>query len=292
MDGVNSNMNSCERVRIDGAAWIDADFARFETCKIFQKKGAYFKGNEKECQSAFGVGGRSPTETKFRQGEKMYQFKLLVAMGVFVMAISVGCLTGCKTHSEKITSPDGTIREIKDVEFLPNFNPLLFTYDVKDVGVTEEGLIVREWTPTNGGVTVWEVEGNFYGVKVIVRAPILSRNNSQTEANLDEVESFQASEYRISADYLADSAVLEGQIVGTNNWQVIVSGDLETVAIAAMRRNLGVLEFENEFGAWSIHVDSPIPVIITRLNGEILNVRGVGASMKPKLDTTLNERCR
>jgi len=268
------------------------DFALFKNHKISRKKGVHFKCNKKACQSAFGVGGRSPTETKSRQGEKMYQLKLLVVMGVFVMAMSVGSLTGCKTHSEKITSPDGTIREIKDVEFLPNFNPLLFTYDVKDVGVTTEGLIVREWTPTNGGVTVWEVEGNFYGVKVIVRAPILSRNNSQTEADSEEVDSFQASEYRISADYLADSAVLEGQIVGTDNWQVIVSGDLETVAIAAMRRGLGVMEFVNEFGAWSIHVDSPIPVIITRLNGEILNVRGVGASMKPKLDTTLNERCR
>jgi hypothetical protein len=39
-------------------------------------------------------------------------------------------------------------------------------------------------------------------------------------------------------------------------------------------------------------VDSPFPAIVTRLNGEIINVSGVRASGKPKLDTTLNERCR
>ena len=35
-----------------------------------RKKGVYFKWNEKACQSAFEVGGRSPTEIKSRQGEK------------------------------------------------------------------------------------------------------------------------------------------------------------------------------------------------------------------------------
>jgi hypothetical protein len=52
------------------------------------------------------------------------------------------------------------------------------------------------------------------------------------------------------------------------------------------------MEFENEFGAWSIQVDSPLPAIVTRLNGEIINVSGVRALGKPRLDTTLNERCR
>ena len=222
----------------------------------------------------------------------MYQFKLLVVMGALVASIGVSSLTGCKTHSEKITAPDGSVREIKDVEFLPNFNPLLFTYDVKDEGVTEQGLKVRKWTPTNGGLTVWEVEGNFYGFQIKIKAPILSRNGSRTETVSDEFESLQAGEYRVSADYFANSAVLEGQIAGTDNWQVIVSGDLETVAIAAMRRGLGVMDFENEFGAWSIRVDSPIPVIVTKLNGEIINVCGVQATMKPNFDSTLNERCR
>lgn len=114
------------------------------------------------------------------------------------------------------------------------------------------------------------------------------------ENQIDEeiADDFQSTEYRISADYLADSAVLEGQIANTNNWQVIVSGDLETIAIAAMRRGLGVMEFTNEFGDWSIHVDAPLPVIVTRLNGDIINVRGVSASHKPTLDRFMNEGCR
>ena len=70
MGGFNSNPNSCERLLLGGAAWIEVDFALFKNHKISRKKGVYFKCNEKACQSAFGVGGRSPTETKSRQGEK------------------------------------------------------------------------------------------------------------------------------------------------------------------------------------------------------------------------------
>ena len=257
-----------------------------------RKKGVYFKWNEKACQSAFEVGGRSPTEIKSRQGEKMYQLKLLIVMGLFVMALSVGCLTACTTKYQKITKPDGTTIEFWDFEFHPNLLPNLLNYEVQYFGLSEQGLPIQKMIPKNGGQILYEMQGGYYSDPNQGSGPKLNRLEVDSQTDPDESDSFQASEYRISADYLADSAVLEGQIVGTDNWQVIVNGDLETVAIAAMRRGLGVMEFENEFGAWSIQVDSPLPAIVTRLNGEIINVSGVRASGKPTLDTTLNERCR
>ena len=222
----------------------------------------------------------------------MYQLKLLIVMGLFVMALSVGCLTGCTTKYQKITKPDGTTIEFWNFEFHPNLLPNLLNYEVQYFGLSEQGLPIQKMIPKNGGQILYEMHGGYYSDPNQGSGPKLNRLEVDSQTDPDESDSFQANEYRISADYLADSAVLEGQIVGTDNWQVIVNGDLETVAIAAMRRGLGVMEFENEFGAWSIQVDSPLPAIVTRLNGEIINVSGVRASGKPKLDTTLNERCR
>ena len=222
----------------------------------------------------------------------MYQLKLLIVMGLFVMALSVGCLTGCTTKYQKITKPDGTTIEFWDFEFHPNLLPNLLNYEVQYFGLSEQGLPIQKMIPKNGGQILYEMQGGYYSDPNQGSGPKLNRLEVDSQTDPDESDSFQASEYRISADYLADSAVLEGQVVGTENWQVIVNGDLETVAIAAMRRGLGVMEFENEFGAWSIQVDSPLPAIVTRLNGEIINVSGVRALGKPRLDTTLNERCR
>ena len=222
----------------------------------------------------------------------MYQLKLLVAMGALVASIGVGSLTGCKSTEEHVTYPDGTVYWRKDVEFKPNFFPSLLNYEMKEKGFSQEGLRLREWIPKKGGQTIQEVEGYYFVPKKPSRQEPTWDFIVENYTDQELAEEFQSTEYRISADYLADSAVLEGQIANTNNWQVIVSGDLETIAIAAMRRGLGVMEFANEFGDWSIHVDAPLPVIVTRLNGDIIDVRGVSASNKPTLDRFMNEGCR
>ena len=222
----------------------------------------------------------------------MYQLKLLVAMGALVASIGVGSLTGCKSTEEHVTYPDGTVYWRKDVEFKPNFFPSLLNYEMKEKGFSQEGLRLREWIPKKGGQTIQEVEGHYFVPKKPSRQEPTWDFIVENYTDQELAEEFQSTEYRISADYLADSAVLEGQIANTNNWQVIVSGDLETIAIAAMRRGLGVMEFANEFGDWSIHVDAPLPVIVTRLNGDIIDVRGVSASNKPTLDRFMNEGCR
>jgi len=222
----------------------------------------------------------------------MYQLKLLVAMGALVASIGVGSLTGCKSTEEHVTYPDGTVYWRKDVEFKPNFFPSLLNYEMKEKGFSQEGLRLREWIPKKGGQTIQEVEGYYFVPKKPSRQEPTWDFIVENYTDQELAEEFQSTEYRISADYLADSAVLEGQIENTNNWQVIVSGDLETIAIAAMRRGLGVMEFANEFGDWSIHVDAPLPVIVTRLNGDIIDVRGVSASHKPTLDRFINEGCR
>ncbi len=222
----------------------------------------------------------------------MYQIKVLVSMSALVVSIAFGSLTGCKSTEECVTYPDGTVHWRKDVEVKPNFIPSLMNYEMHEKGFSREGLRLRQWTPKNGGDIVEEVEGFYFVPKKLVKPEPKSYLIVENQIDEEIADNFQSTEYRISADYFADSGVLEGQIANTNNWQVIVSGDLETVAVAAMRRGLGVMEFTNEFGDWSIHVDAPLPVIVTRLNGEIVNVRGVSVSYKPRLDLHINETCR
>jgi hypothetical protein len=224
----------------------------------------------------------------------MKQRNTLWAMGAMLVALGFTSVTGgCKSTHEKVTYPDGTIHERQDVEFRPNFFPSLLNYEMREKGLSQEGLRLREWIPKKGGETIHEVEGVYYVPLKKPRGtpPRLTVNSNYK--NEEVQENVAPSEYRISADYLADSAVLEGQIVGTDNWQTIIDGDVQDIAIATMKRGLGAMEFENEFGSWRIVVDAPIPVIVTRLNGEIMDVRGINVRFGSYVySDSVNENCR
>ena len=224
----------------------------------------------------------------------MKQRNTVWAMGAMLVALGFTSVTGgCKSTHEKVTYPDGTIHERQDVEFRPNFFPSLLNYEMREKGLSQEGLRLREWIPKKGGETIHEVEGVYYVPLKKPRGtpPRLTVNSNYK--NEEVQENVAPSEYRISADYLADSAVLEGQIVGTDNWQTIIDGDVQDIAIGAMKRGLGAMEFENEFGSWRIVVDAPIPVIVTRLNGEIMDVRGINVRFGSYVySDSVNENCR
>jgi hypothetical protein len=224
----------------------------------------------------------------------MKQRNTVWAMGAMLVALGFTSVTGgCKSTHEKVTYPDGTIHERQDVEFRPNFFPSLLNYEMREKGLSQEGLRLREWIPKKGGETIHEVEGVYYVPLKKPRGtpPRLTVNSNYK--NEEVQENVAPSEYRISADYLADSAVLEGQIVGTDNWQTIIDGDVQDIAIATMKRGLGAMEFENEFGSWRIVVDAPIPVIVTRLNGEIMDVRGINVRFGSYVySDSVNENCR
>lgn len=224
----------------------------------------------------------------------MKQRNTLWAMGAMLVALGFTSVTGgCKSTHEKVTYPDGTIHERQDVEFRPNFFPSLLNYEMREKGLSQEGLRLREWIPKKGGETIHEVEGVYYVPLKKPRGtpPRLTVNSNYK--NEEVQENVAPSEYRISADYFADSAVLESQIAGTDNWQVIIDGDMQDIAIAAMKRGLGAMEFENEFGSWRIVVDAPIPVIVTRLNGEIMDVRGINVRFGSYVySDSVNENCR
>ena len=224
----------------------------------------------------------------------MKQRNTLWAMGAMLVALGFTSVTGgCKSTHEKVTYPDGTIHERQDVEFRPNFFPSLLNYEMREKGLSQEGLRLREWIPKKGGETIHEVEGVYYvPLKKPRGTPPRLTVNSNYE-NEEVQENVMPSEYRISADYFADSAVLESQIAGTDNWQAIIDGDMEDIAIGAMKRGLGAMEFENEFGSWRIVVDAPIPVIVTRLNGEIMDVRGINVRFGSYVySDSVNENCR
>ena len=224
----------------------------------------------------------------------MKQRNTLWAMGAMLVALGFTSVTGgCKSTHEKVTYPDGTIHERQDVEFRPNFFPSLLNYEMREKGLSQEGLRLREWIPKKGGETIHEVEGVYYvPLKKPRGTPPRLTVNSNYE-NEEVQENVMPSEYRISADYFADSAVLESQIAGTDNWQVIIDGDMEDIAIGAMKRGLGAMEFENEFGSWRIVVDAPIPVIVTKLNGEIMDIRGINVRFGSYVySDSVNENCR
>jgi hypothetical protein len=224
----------------------------------------------------------------------MKQRNTLWAMGAMLVALGFTSVTGgCKSTHEKVTYPDGTIHERQDVEFRPNFFPSLLNYEMREKGISQEGLRLREWIPKKGGETIHEVEGVYYVPLKKPRGtpPRLTVNSNYK--NEEVQENVAPSEYRISADYFADSAVLESQNAGTDNWQTIIDGDMEDIAIGAMKRGLGAMEFENEFGSWRIVVDAPIPVIVTRLNGEIMDIRGINVRFGSYVySDSVNENCR
>ncbi len=224
----------------------------------------------------------------------MKQRNTVWAMGAMLVALGFTSVTGgCKSTHEKVTYPDGTIHERQDVEFRPNFFPSLLNYEMREKGLSQEGLRLREWIPKKGGETIHEVEGVYYVPLKKPRGtpPRLTVNSNYK--NEEVQENVAPSEYRISADYFADSAVLESQNAGTDNWQTIIDGDMEDIAIGAMKRGLGAMEFENEFGSWRIVVDAPIPVIVTRLNGEIMDIRGINVRFGSYVySDSVNENCR
>jgi len=224
----------------------------------------------------------------------MKQRNTLWAMGAMLVALGFTSVTGgCTSTHEKVTYPDGTIYERQDVEFRPNFFPSLLNYEMREKGLSQEGLRLREWIPKKGGETIHEVEGVYYVPLKKPRGTPARLSVNSNYKNEEVQENVAPSEYRISADYLADSAVLESQIAGTDNWQTIIDGDTQDIAIAAMKRGLGAMEFENEFGSWRIVVDAPIPVIVTRLNGEIVDVRGINVRFGSYVySDSVNENCR
>jgi len=223
----------------------------------------------------------------------MYQYKLLVALASVAVAL-VGAmgLGGCRSSSERITYPDGRVFERKDFELKPNFIPGLVNYDVKDTGLSNEGLRMREWTTQPPEETIYEVEGQFFTKKRLSKPKPIQLQPLEIQINQNQNAYNPFVEYRVSADLIADSAELVG-LTKDGNWQTIIDGDMEDIAIAAMKRGLGAMEFENEFGSWQIVVDSPIPVVVTRLNGEIVDVRGVNVSFGSQtLMSGVNEACR
>ena len=224
----------------------------------------------------------------------MKQRNTVWAMGAMLVALGFTSVTGgCTSTHEKVTYPDGTIYERQDVEFRPNFFPSLLNYEMREKGLSQEGLRLREWIPKKGGETIHEVEGVYYVPLKKPRGTPARLSVNLNYKNEEVQENVAPSEYRISADYLADSAVLESQIAGTDNWQTIIDGDTQDIAIAAMKRGLGAMEFENEFGSWRIVVDAPIPVIVTRLNGEIMDVRGINVRFGSYVySDSVNENCR
>ena len=224
----------------------------------------------------------------------MKQRSTLWAMGAMLVALGFTSVTGgCKSTHEKVTYPDGTIHERQDVEFRPNFFPSLLNYEMREKGLSQEGLRLREWIPKKGGETIHEVEGVYYVPLKKSRGTPPRLTVNLNYKNEEVQENVAPSEYRISADYFADSAVLESQNAGTDNWQTIIDGDMEDIAIGAMKRGLGAMEFENEFGSWRIVVDAPIPVIVTRLNGEIMDIRGINVRFGSYVySDSVNENCR
>jgi hypothetical protein len=222
----------------------------------------------------------------------MRNFKWMAACAWVAMVGGVAGFEGCTSEHERVTYPDGTVFERSQYDFHPNLAPMLPNYQVQDRGQTLEGLRIKEWLPRRGGETLYEVDGKFFTKKTIFQQPTLNEVESKDEVDSARTMGGANDEYRLSADLLNDNAELIRRVSGTDSWRVVARGDVQTVAAAAMRRGLGAMDFDNEFGSWSIRVDSPIPVVVTRLNGEIVDVRGVPMSGKPNLDTSTVERWR
>jgi hypothetical protein len=154
---------------------------------------------------------------------------------------------------------------------------------VRSAGATEDGFPVEEIVRRDGKGT------RYYRVTPPVGEPLFFREVPRTRRDMpvtrpvnttDEAptpifpESAPCTEVRVTAQLDPEHALLEGRS-GEGPWLALAQGGFESVALRAAAQGMLPLSFENEFGTWSLSVDRRFPLAVVRLEGQVVQVRGL-----------------
>ena len=206
--------------------------------------------------------------------------------GLFGWALSCFAITsfsvlivGCATRDVTVVHPDGTTYTQRDITFDPDFqfNPTGFR--LKGRAVTddqipfemyekEDGTSIYRVVPAFGDPLYFKAARPPADVELDTKRPF----NVLRSCELQEDEPLHMDELRFEIDLSINSATLSGRAFD-GQWEVVASGDLSVVAGEAMRQGMHPIEFTDEFGTWHVDGDSTFPLLATRLNGQIVDVR-------------------
>lgn len=201
------------------------------------------------------------------------------------LAGAVGALllgVGCTSLEVEQRNPDGSIWRQKSVVFAPEVELRPNEFIVSSGGVTSDGFPIEVLTPRHGkGPTYFRVSPpgqpalQFRSNQPTRRAsPSASPPAPDHPFETPPVELTGFDTYRVHLDLLADTAMLQVR-TESQPWRTLASGPSGLVARAALQAGIQRAEFVNEFGSWRVTVDARFPMLCTRLDGQVVQVRGI-----------------
>jgi len=202
------------------------------------------------------------------------------------LACALGALAlgfGCSSLELEQRNPDGSIWRQKSVVFAPDVELRPNEFTVSSGGVTKDGFPVEVLTPNSGkGPTYYRVlppdqpalqfRGAQPARRVATPLPQPSIADQPFTTRTSQLMGFDA--FRVLVDMQTDTAALEVRS-DEQPWRMLAEGSIDTVARAALQAGIHPVEFRNEFGTWQVTADPRFPMLCTRLNGGVVNVRGI-----------------
>ena len=206
--------------------------------------------------------------------------RLACALGAFGM-LALGF--GCSSLELEQRNPDGSIWRQKSVVFAPDVELRPNEFTVSSGGVTKDGFPIEVLTPNSGkGPTYYRVLPpdqpalQFRGVQPARRVPTPLAQPSIVDqpatTRTSQLVGFDT--FRLHVDMQTDTAALEVRS-DEQPWRMLAEGSIDAVARAALQAGIHPVEFRNEFGTWQVTADPRFPMLCTRLNGGVVNVRGI-----------------
>ena len=202
------------------------------------------------------------------------------------LACALGALAlgfGCSSLELEQRNPDGSIWRQKSVVFAPDVELRPNEFTVSSGGVTKDGFPVEVLTPNSGkGPTYYRVLPpnqpalQFRGAQPARRlgAPLAQPSKADQPPTTRTTELAGFDTFRVQVDLQIDAAVLEVRS-DEQPWRKLAEGSIDTVVRAALQAGIHPVEFRNEFGTWQVTADPRLPMLCTRLNGGVVNVRGI-----------------
>ena len=190
---------------------------------------------------------------------------------------------GCSSLEVEQRNPDGSIWRQKSVIFAPDVELRPNEFTVSSGGVTKDGFPIEVLTPNSGkGPTYYRVQPpgqpplQFRAVQPTRRggAPLAQPSIADQPPVTTPTTLVGFDTFRVHVDLQIDAAVLEVRSE-QQPWRVLAEGSIDTVVRAALQAGIHPVEFRNEFGTWQVTSDPRFPMLCTRLNGGVVNVRGI-----------------
>jgi|GEM_PF-1718239 len=201
-----------------------------------------------------------------------------------VIAVSVvaAVMAGCSSLEYERTNPDGSKERLGIRQLDPNLEVKPGQFKITPHGHTDEGWPIEQMVPNSGkGPIIYKVVPPGY-LPIYFQpnqssTPTAKPTTTQTETNREasvvkSVPRFDT--YHALCNLDADYGMLEIR-TGDGPWVLLAQGSIDSVLRVGIANGIHPMEFENEFGAWKVTVDKKYPLVCTRFNGVIVNVRGL-----------------